>query len=385
VLFRSIQSLNQMNRNGQNPNNFSFKNIVKTAGELAHTNFAYLILRKENKSYDVAASYGMEGMDLKLISAPLLNQASKETSILINDAHSDPRLQSNKIIQVTTQVVLKITAVNVLFQPANEFKIEQYHEFRCGDFGSLVLMDKEPTIVTARQTSHLAAIAELITRQLTFERRLVDMKQKTIDEVSVDLVSKSEKLNTILNCMTQGIIIKSRQGEVIECNPAAKQILGSMARDFGTNIMRAVNKDGSPMEYEDDPFRVASMTGKPKLNVLMGLHKNADIVWINVNAFPMSEKGKSTQNILITILDVTEMHNNKGGSSLLADDNSHADDTKYKIAGTESVAPPLPVKDEVADENDLLFAMLNAISVDDSAIKEPEIQFVHRNIELEMQ
>lgn len=200
-----------MSRNHQNQNNFTFKNIIRTAAELAHADFAYLVLRKENKSVDVSASYGMEGMDLKLISPPLLAYGSKEQSIIINDAYQDKRLRSNKIVHVNTQVVLAVTAVNVLFKPSSDFKIQRYHEIRVGEFGSLVLLDKDPAELTERICNQLASITEIISRDLFLEKRLVDLRQKVIDEVSQDLVQKTEKLNAVLNNMAQGLALTNRR------------------------------------------------------------------------------------------------------------------------------------------------------------------------------
>lgn len=159
---------------------------------------------------------------------------------------------------------------------------------------------------------------------------------------------------------------------MVECNPAARSILGNMCRDFGTMILRAVRKDGSPLEYEEDPFRVVCSSGRAKTNVVMGLQKNNDMVWINASAFPMTEKGKATQNILITFTDITEQVNRSGND----EDDGPAERTTMKLKGGDQEDEPEPVKDEVQSENDLLFAMLNSIAVDSGDTREPEIQYV---------
>lgn len=195
---------------------------------------------------------------------------------------------------------------------------------------------------------HVEAVCDLVAREVMMEGKLVELRGRIIAEVGVELADKTRMYNAVVDNVGQGVVIKSRMGDILECNKAARALIGDMASKFGTGGMDAVGRDGGKIEREDDPVTRAQESGCAVEGVAMGIKKDGKVVWVHVSAFPLSG-----QNILITI-------DGSGGSSgsRPASDETIVKETSKQI----DVEEPPPEKDEIDEENEMLFAMLNAMS-----------------------
>lgn len=133
-------------------------------------------------------------------------------------------------------------------------------------------------------------------------------------QAELALRENEERLRSIVEAMSEGLVLQDRTGKVTFCNPAAARILGvSEAELLGafsvTFQPRTIHEDGSPFLAEEHPAMVTLASGKPESDIVMGIAKpNGDFSWIAVNSRPLyyhSEDGLPTA-VVITFVNITE-------------------------------------------------------------------------------
>jgi PAS domain S-box-containing protein len=114
----------------------------------------------------------------------------------------------------------------------------------------------------------------------------------------------------------QAMVLQLADGRIQACNPESERILGLTAEQFiGRNWLdapwQAISVDGSPLSGENHPFMVALTTGKPCLNVVMGLYQpHGELVWLLVNSQPLFLPGATKPySIVTTFTEITATSN----------------------------------------------------------------------------
>lgn len=126
-------------------------------------------------------------------------------------------------------------------------------------------------------------------------------------------VRESEtRFRTVIESMSEGVVVQRQGGAIVSCNPAAERILG-LTRDQlegRTSIdprWRAVHADGSPFPGETHPAMVTLATGQPQYGVMMGVHTpDGRLRWLSVNSVSVGEGTGPPAAVVATFLDVTE-------------------------------------------------------------------------------
>lgn len=114
--------------------------------------------------------------------------------------------------------------------------------------------------------------------------------------------------------VAQGVIYLNDQGLIIDANPAAEHLLG-LSLDQMKGVLsfdqrwETIKPDMSPFPGTEHPSIVALATGKPVLNVVMGVkHANTKKhVWILINAVPEFRNGESKPyRVFTTFTDISD-------------------------------------------------------------------------------
>ncbi|MBW4507642.1 MAG: PAS domain S-box protein [Scytonematopsis contorta HA4267-MV1] len=128
--------------------------------------------------------------------------------------------------------------------------------------------------------------------------------------------------------MSEGMVFQLADGSVEMCNANAKSILGlSIEQIQGwastDSIWQTIHEDGSPFPGETHPAIISLGTGKPCLNVVMGLYKpNGELTWISINSQPIFRNGESTPYaVLSSFTDITEQEKGQNKYYLGTKDN----------------------------------------------------------------
>jgi PAS domain S-box-containing protein len=129
------------------------------------------------------------------------------------------------------------------------------------------------------------------------------------------LASSQERLRNIFSVMAEGFVLQDRNGEVIDANPAAEEILGLtrdeiLGRASADPRWRAVFEDGTPFPGDQHPAMVTLRTGRSLRNQVMGIHAPAGgLRWISINSTPIFTSGSDTPEAAITtFIDITARH-----------------------------------------------------------------------------
>jgi PAS domain S-box-containing protein len=135
------------------------------------------------------------------------------------------------------------------------------------------------------------------------------------------LLASAQRNRSILNSLSEGVVLHQKDGRVVFNNYAAEEILG-LQRDELTGVTalaprwHAIHPDGSPYAGEDHPAMITLRTGKPVHIEAMGLSlPDGGYRWIAVHSRPLhlehehgsgNGKGKGGGEVVVTIEDISE-------------------------------------------------------------------------------
>jgi diguanylate cyclase (GGDEF)-like protein/PAS domain S-box-containing protein len=124
------------------------------------------------------------------------------------------------------------------------------------------------------------------------------------------LAHSEEHHRLVVDHLIEGIVVQSRDGIVLACNPSAQRILRAtpqiVGRSIHTVMVRAYHEDGSLVVDAARPTAQVLSTGKPVLGVTIGVELiGGDIVWITENVVPIIKPGESEpSSVLISFTDI---------------------------------------------------------------------------------
>ncbi|MFM0238107.1 putative bifunctional diguanylate cyclase/phosphodiesterase [Paraburkholderia phytofirmans] len=124
------------------------------------------------------------------------------------------------------------------------------------------------------------------------------------------LAHSEEHHRLVVDHLIEGIVVQSRDGVVLACNPSAQRILRAtpqiVGRSIHTVMVRAYHEDGSLVVDAARPTAQVLSTGKPVLGVTIGVELiGGDIVWITENVVPIIKPGESEPgSVLISFTDI---------------------------------------------------------------------------------
>lgn len=132
------------------------------------------------------------------------------------------------------------------------------------------------------------------------------------DRVERSLHESEERYRSVVNCLTEGIMVQSSDGRILACNPSAEQILG-MPANSAVGLMgnsyykRILKEDGAEIPPDEAPTAVVLRTGKSLLNLRLGLElANGEMVWVSQNILPIGQLGNALpSSILISFADIS--------------------------------------------------------------------------------
>jgi diguanylate cyclase (GGDEF)-like protein/PAS domain S-box-containing protein len=124
------------------------------------------------------------------------------------------------------------------------------------------------------------------------------------------LAHSEEHHRLVVDHLSEGIVVQSRDGVVLACNPSAQRMLRAtpeiIGRSIFTVMVRSFHEDGSPVSDAERPTRLVLATGKPMLGVTLGLELvDGGVVWITENVVPIFRPGDSQpESVLISFSDI---------------------------------------------------------------------------------
>ncbi len=127
------------------------------------------------------------------------------------------------------------------------------------------------------------------------------------------LIESEIRHRSILEAMSEGVVMHSRDGEIVEANPAARDILGLddpelLGRRSEDPAWQAIHTDGRPFPGENHPAMVSLREGRSVREQEMGLPQpDGRTRWLRINSEPLFLHGGDQPDAAVaTFTDVTE-------------------------------------------------------------------------------
>jgi PAS domain S-box-containing protein len=126
--------------------------------------------------------------------------------------------------------------------------------------------------------------------------------------------AKTLKLNaSIIDAMSEGVLLQDDRGTVVRCNRAAEQILGlSHDQLLGKRSVdkhwRIVQEDGTDFLAETSPSMRSLRTGQPVFNEVAGVRQpSGELVWVLVNSVPIFGPDGQVDTVVTSLTNITEL------------------------------------------------------------------------------
>ena len=132
------------------------------------------------------------------------------------------------------------------------------------------------------------------------------------ERIERSLQESEDRYRSVVNCLNEGIILQSRDGIILACNPSAERILrappgGLVGIRRGSYFKRVTAEDGSPISGDDLPSQRVFASGEPMIGLVLAIEvMNDEVVWISENVLPICQPGEaSPSSILISFSDIS--------------------------------------------------------------------------------
>ena len=125
------------------------------------------------------------------------------------------------------------------------------------------------------------------------------------DQIERNLEASERRYRSVVECLNEGIILQSREGIVLACNPSAERILQVPAGELvgtarGTYFRAVRSEDGSLLEGRSLPSQQVLASGVPSIGVVVSIElKSGETVWLSENVMPICDPGETVPHALL--------------------------------------------------------------------------------------
>jgi PAS domain S-box-containing protein len=136
---------------------------------------------------------------------------------------------------------------------------------------------------------------------------VTDISDRRLAELA--LRHSNQRLASVFNAVTNGLVVFDAAGNIVECNAAAGRMLGRAAAR-GAGQWDGVHEDGRRYSAPEHPVAQALASGLPVRDVVMGVAAGVggaagDTCWLSVNVEPLREEHGSGSMVVASLTDIT--------------------------------------------------------------------------------
>jgi PAS domain S-box-containing protein len=132
-------------------------------------------------------------------------------------------------------------------------------------------------------------------------------------QAEMALRESEARYRSLIAALSEGIVLQDRDGIIQTCNASAERALGLSAEQMVGRTSfdphwRTIHEDGSFFPADQHPAMVTLRTGRPCIDVVMGVQKpNGELGWLTVNSQPMFLDGQAQPcAVVCSFADITE-------------------------------------------------------------------------------
>jgi PAS domain S-box-containing protein len=136
-----------------------------------------------------------------------------------------------------------------------------------------------------------------------------------IESDITEQVLANERLSSIFEALTDGVVETDASGRIVRCNPAAERILGLTddaicTRGAGDKEWEVIREDGSLLPPEDRPIIRTLQTGEPVRDFIHGLRLPDNTVkWLSISTHAIRDADGKLSGAVASVSDITENRN----------------------------------------------------------------------------
>ncbi|MFI4854076.1 MAG: PAS domain S-box protein [Phycisphaerales bacterium JB065] len=128
-------------------------------------------------------------------------------------------------------------------------------------------------------------------------------------------IDTTERLSSVFETLSEGLIETDRHGQIVRCNPAAERILGIPSESICTRTIHderweMISEDGDPLSIEQHSILHTLATGEPVKGFIHGLRlPDGKIRWLSVSTQAMRDIDGKVAGAVISLSDITQQRN----------------------------------------------------------------------------
>ena len=134
---------------------------------------------------------------------------------------------------------------------------------------------------------------------------VTDITDRRLAELA--LRHSNQRLASVFNAVTNGLLVFDAAGNIVECNAAASRMLGRAAAR-GAGQWDGVHEDGRRFSAPEHPVAQALASGQAVRDVVMGVPAagaGADTCWLSVNVEPLRDEHGPGSMLVASLTDIT--------------------------------------------------------------------------------
>ena len=185
--------------------------------------------------------------------------------------------------------------------------------------GHIYLADRAPREWSDADIAYMGRLSRLMVAQAE-ARSMIAERDRRI-ELERELAAADGLYRTVVEHMTEGVVLLSPDGVIEAANEVACSVLGVSLEELKGTMptdprWRPVKEDGTPLKPEENPVVRALATHLPQLGVLAGIDReDGERRWLEINVVPVfgradsgAEADAETVRVATTFRDVTEKY-----------------------------------------------------------------------------
>ncbi|RYY18298.1 MAG: PAS domain S-box protein, partial [Chitinophagaceae bacterium] len=168
---------------------------------------------------------------------------------------------------------------------------------------------------------------------IVFAKDITELKQ-TLDSLG----ASEERYRSVVNSLSEGVVMHNREGHVVACNYAAEQMFqlergAGLSENLRQQGLRVIKADGSPFSVDEFPSVITMTTGRRVKDTTMGVFRpGGELIWITVNTEPVyySNDAETPDAVVASMIDITE---HKIARETLAENTRQIKEYSERITG----------------------------------------------------
>ncbi len=257
-----------------------FEDIVDSVQHVVGAPIVLVSLVDEHRQW-FKARRGLEPSESPRDHAFCAHAILSPASLVVGDARNDARFRDNPLVTGEPYVVAYAGAPITLESGVR--------------IGTVCAVDQEPRQWSGLEILHLERNARLVARHIDARRAHIERDRHRFLEMA--LARAETRYKSVIESISEGLVVHGPSGAIIDSNPAASAILGLTEDELFGRVSRdprwrAIKANGEDFPGDEHPAMMTLRTGEAQIGVVMGIETPAgERRWISINTYPIRRSG----------------------------------------------------------------------------------------------